>query len=350
MKKLYILIIALFAINVVNGQSCLTNGITFTTQAQIDNFQTNYPNCTQIEGNTKIQGSDITNLNGLSVLTSIGGDLSIIFLDISSLTGLDNLTSVGGNLDIVGNDVLTNLTGLNNLTFIGMRTLIFYNSALTSLFGMGNVTSIGGYLWIEGTSSLINLQGMEGLTSIGEGLCLNNNSELQSLSGLENVTSIGGSLYFSGNDSLTDLKELNNIIAMSIDSLVIRNNGQLSSCETQNICDYLANPSGTIEIHDNAPGCNSQVEVEAACATMSVEPLTTNPVFTIYPNPASTKITIESSSKGLMTFWTISGQEILHQTITEQTTPIDIGSLPNGVYFVRLTVEKAVQVGKFVKN
>ncbi len=61
--------------------SCLPEGITFTTQEEIDNFQTNYPNCTEIEGDVLIggwNGSNITNLNGLNVLTSIGGNLEIL--------------------------------------------------------------------------------------------------------------------------------------------------------------------------------------------------------------------------------------------------------------------------------
>ena len=33
---------------------CLPEGITFTTQEQIDNFQTNYPGCTEIEGDVYI--------------------------------------------------------------------------------------------------------------------------------------------------------------------------------------------------------------------------------------------------------------------------------------------------------
>jgi len=85
--------------------SCLPEGITFSTQAQIDNFQTNYPGCTEIEGNVTIHGNDITNLNGLNVLTSIGG-----YLDISgngaltSLSGLDNIEAAS----------ITNLTITNN--------------------------------------------------------------------------------------------------------------------------------------------------------------------------------------------------------------------------------------------
>ncbi len=57
------------------SQPCLPSGITFTTQEQIDNFQSIYPNCTEIEGDMIIEGNDITNLEGLSVLTAIGGFL-----------------------------------------------------------------------------------------------------------------------------------------------------------------------------------------------------------------------------------------------------------------------------------
>ena len=42
---------------------CLPEGITFTTQSQIDSFQVNYPGCTEIEGDLDLQGSGITNLN-----------------------------------------------------------------------------------------------------------------------------------------------------------------------------------------------------------------------------------------------------------------------------------------------
>ncbi len=55
MKKL-ILLLALITISHSIGisQGCLPEGITFTTQEQIDNFQTNYPGCTEIEGDVII--------------------------------------------------------------------------------------------------------------------------------------------------------------------------------------------------------------------------------------------------------------------------------------------------------
>ena len=113
MKKFYILLIALFLMNGAIGQDCIPEGITFTTQAQIDNFQTNYPNCNQIWGDVYIYGgNNITNLNGLSVLNSIGGSLNMEYnYSLTSLTGLNNLISIGGSLTIIYNNNLTTLSG-----------------------------------------------------------------------------------------------------------------------------------------------------------------------------------------------------------------------------------------------
>ena len=73
----------------------------------------------------------------------------------------------------------------------------------------------------------------------------------------------------------------------------------------------------------------------------------------IHPNPASTGVTIESAEpaiEGLLTISNISGMLILTCKVTGHKTRIDISILPGGVYFVRLTGDKTVQVGKFVKR
>ena len=78
MKKLISILIAvhcsLFTVHIIS-QPCLPEGITFTTQAQIDSFQINHPGCTEIEGNVEIKGDNITNLSGLNVLRNIGTKL-----------------------------------------------------------------------------------------------------------------------------------------------------------------------------------------------------------------------------------------------------------------------------------
>ena len=132
------------------SQPCLPEGIIFTSQAQIDSFQNNYPNCTEIEGDVAINGDDITNLNGLFVLTSLGGELLI-----------------GHNYQC--NPNLYDLSGLDNVTSIEENLVIHHNISLTSLTGLEGLNSIGGYLIITSNNELITLSGLEGLIYIGGG-------------------------------------------------------------------------------------------------------------------------------------------------------------------------------------
>src|SRR5690606_7427415 len=111
-----------------------------TSQAQIDAFATNYPNCTEVSGNLTIQGANITDLTPLSNLTSVGGYLRIYNnSNLINLDGLSNLTSVGGYLQISSNSSLTNLDGLSNLTSVGADLVIQYNSSLTDISGLQNI-------------------------------------------------------------------------------------------------------------------------------------------------------------------------------------------------------------------
>ena len=270
MKKLLLVtLISLISFTVLS-QSCLPEGITFTSQAQIDSFQIVHPNCTEIEGDVIINGVDITNLNGLSVLNSIGGDFDIgpdgwVGTSLTNLSGLENLTSVGINLGIYYSHSLTSLTGLEGLTSVGGHLTIYNNAALTDITALEGLTSIGGGLGISENQSLSNLAGLDNITSIGLSVWLDENAALTSLSALESLTSIGGELGVLYNDNLISLTGLDNIDAGSISNLTIHHNTSLTQCEVLSICDYLASPSGTIEIHDNATGCNSQEEVEEAC-------------------------------------------------------------------------------------
>jgi photosystem II stability/assembly factor-like uncharacterized protein len=70
----------------------------------------------------------------------------------------------------------------------------------------------------------------------------------------------------------------------------------------------------------------------------------------ISPNPPSSIITIETPTKGSLAILNLDGQLILHKETTEPTTTIDVYRLKSGIYFVRLTGERMVQVGKFVKQ
>jgi hypothetical protein len=432
MKKIILTVIAAaMSYCIVYPQPCLPEGITFTTQAQINNFQNNYPNCTQILGHVNISMTNITNLNGLSVLTSIGGYLAITYnYSLSNLSGLENLTSIGGTLSIESNNVLTNINGLASLTSIGGSGLwidsnpvltslaglenlttvngvtqggyvsvhdnpllnnltgleglvsieqdfqiynnisltsltdfeglssiggdlrIESNSSLNSIEGLGNLTTIGGSLFISWNNSLLNLTGLEGLTTIGEFLTILNNSSLTDITGLQNLVSISGALTFLSNANLTSLSGLENLNGNSITNLSITYNNSLSTCDVQSICEYLTAPNGTIEINDNATGCNSQEEVEEHCLTM-VEEINTENEITIIPNPSNDKITISLPAKisnNLLSIFNVSGEKVMERQLTDNEIQLDISALPRGVYFVMLQNEKMVEVGKMVKE
>ena len=142
-KQLTITIFLLgLAINML-AQSCLPDGMHFYRQDQIDNFTTNFPNCTEIEGDVTISELGnyvITNLDGLGVLTAVGGDLTISYLEsLTSLHGLHNITSVGGKLDISGTS-LVDMQGLSSLEYIGGSAWLY--GGIQSFAGLESLTEI----------------------------------------------------------------------------------------------------------------------------------------------------------------------------------------------------------------
>ncbi len=324
-KQVLLLVVIIIFPFVILAQSCLPDGITFTNQSQIDDFQTNYPGCSEIEGNVQINGADIVNLNGLSVLISISGNLYIGSENygnqsLINLAGLQNLTSIGGNFSVIQCNSLTNLMGLNNLTtieggtltirgnsilenLVGLENLasevgldinfnwgltsldglnnlnsllmlnLYHNEALMSIEALNNVTTVEGIVHIILNESLTSLSGLNNLISIGDRLRISENFTLDSIISLNNLTTIGGRLTISYNSSLTSLDGLDNIEPNSITHLSISNNGSLSNCEVQSICNYLSNPYGIVSIFSNASGCNSPPEIANSCGiTLSCLP------------------------------------------------------------------------------
>jgi len=125
---------------------CPPAGVGFSTQADVDSFAVNYPNCTEIED------------------LFIGTLSYFIPSDINDLSPLEGLTSVEVNL-VIERTGLSDLSGLDNLSYVGSTTRIFDNPNLKSLTGLENLTSTE-YMDIELNDSLTNLIGLENLTSI----------------------------------------------------------------------------------------------------------------------------------------------------------------------------------------
>ena len=343
MKKLFLLIaVTLLTIPIILSQTCLSEGISFTTQLQIDNFQSDFPNCITIEGDVEISGDEITNLNGLNVLISVEGELDIGYTTaLSNLTGLENISTLRETLRIYMNSGLSSLSGLDNLTTIGGNLRITNNTILTDLSALNNITTIPENLRVYMNDSLTNLSGMENITSVGDNLRITNNISLINISALNNLSSIGGELAVDNNDALISITGLENIDPASITELTIRNNFLLSTCEVESVCSYLAIPNGDISIHDNAPGCNNMDEVNEACNNLGISDLNKKLDFSIYPNPAGKDIFIKMTNEVVIeeiSIYNQLGQKVL--VINQPTESINVSKLGQGIFIVELVYEK----------
>lgn len=211
---LLLLALLLFFSSSLVAQPCFPEGISFNSQDDIDNFQFNYPDCDEIEGDVFIGGylNNISNLSGLEVIVSIGGNLEIEgAYSLTDLNGLENLTSVGGGLSLSLNNFLQDLSALSGLSFIGTYLSISGNQALTSLAGLENVELLESYLSIINNSTLISLFGLHTISSINGSVWIYQNESLNDLTGLSALELIGGDLTLTGNSLLGDCQGLENL-------------------------------------------------------------------------------------------------------------------------------------------
>ena len=248
-----------------------------------------------------------------------------------------------------------------NINSINDDLAIYDNNSLTSFEGLDNLICINGNFWIGtndfsggGNPSLTYITGLENLNSISKTFWIRNNSSLISLAGLINLNYVGGSLGIDYNNTLISLVGLDNTDSDSINFLSIKYNNSLSDCDIQSVCSYLATTNGTIDIHNNAFGCNSQEEVEEACWT-SVDEINPNNNLAISPNPISSSSVIEytlhQSSPVTLQILDIRGQVVISlidelQQQGEKRITFNSTVLKPGVYFCVLKTNKAIQTTK----
>jgi hypothetical protein len=95
---------------------------------------------------------------------------------------------------------------------------------------------------------------------------------------------------------------------------------------------------------------NSVSVTKDFCSPVSNNEIISNN-FTIYPNPASTAVTIIANNN----FHTVNvtnylGQTVISQSNTGNSVKLDISNLTNGVYFISIVSENGTNVNKFVKQ
>lgn len=192
MKKaiLPILFVFLFT-NLAISQGCFPDGITFSSQEQIDQFPIDYPNCTIVEGDLRIQGENITNLDSLYPITEIYGSLNFWQSDsLSSIVGLYKLSHVK-SIYFQHNDLLESLDGLENLKYIDESLYISSSAVLRDISALRNVKKVGIDLTVQGVTDIVDLSDFESLEEYSS-LSVSHNPDLQSLTGIGGMDSLIG--------------------------------------------------------------------------------------------------------------------------------------------------------------
>lgn len=317
MKKIYSILVFSILIIHFNFASPCQGNITFSSQAEIDAFPINYPECTEIQGNILIGlYSDITNLDGLNQIERINGNFDIIYnFQLQNLHGLQNLTHVDGYLSIGANPLLVNLIGLESLTHVQGDLAIASLENLNSLQGLNQLISVGGIMILSYLPNLVSLVPLNSLISIG-GLQINQNPLLESFQGFNSLVTIDGPVYFDANPLINDFNGFNNLKTINgnfnllymdnllnfegleslitlngevfilfnplLNSLVGLDNIQyesihylgieycpnLSFCSVSSVCSYLSNNRFAF-IGSNSTGCNDNQEILSRCSSDS---------------------------------------------------------------------------------
>ncbi|MDD3004150.1 T9SS type A sorting domain-containing protein [Flavobacterium sp.] len=356
-SKIIFLILAVF-ITVVMRAQCPTTALTFSTQAQIDNFSTTYPNCTILLAgiDVTITGNNITNLDGLSGITQINGAVEIRNNpNLTSLLGLANLTTAGSDFIIRNNAVLTSLAGLENLTSIQGEFTIRTNPSLTSIAALNALSTTNLDVIIRDNDALSSLNGLNNITVVGGILEIVQNAVLNDVSALSNISLITGgdegALVIEDNLLLTNLNNLGNANTQILGDLIIQNNPLLSQCAAQSICNYLNIPpaNATITIALNNTGCNSSTEVQNLCVLGM--PDHSVAAVQLFPNPVKEILTL-SHSKTISSVHIVNllGQNVFTKNYQDNLINIDLSSLSSGTYIVKTVINNQVLTSKFIKS
>jgi len=292
---------------------CPIGNLFLYTQADIDQFIIDYPNCTNFQNSIDISTSGLNNLNGLSNLIEIGGHLFIYSTDLVNLTGLDNLQIIGDYLQIENNDFLTDIESLGNITSLGGNLYVNNNPNLASCCPLinladlaitagnnyniddndddcsslpvieeycnpgicppGNVilesqadieqfinvypncTQIAGYLIIDGGDSndIVNINGLSNLILIEDNLTIEA-TQLTSLNALSNLLEVWGGLRIKNNTDLQNIDGLSNLIEIGEGPIFSFDNIEISNNNVLTNIDGLTNITnfvGNITIVDN---------------------------------------------------------------------------------------------------
>lgn len=339
----HILFVLFFSfIGLKSQESCTLGSTVFIRQNQLDSFLILNPNCVHVD-NIDIYGHNINNLKALKNLKNIGY-LSIRNTKINSLAGLENLERSKG-MTISQNKLLSDLSVLNNLHFSNIVS-ITNNDSLTSFEGLSGDSIMT--IILEGNKNVKNLTGLESrfcrilhLFNLNLNSFLGHNLENLKILYLSNINTLD-SLLFNNIESIKielspkilSLADLNSLL--TIKTLELYLNENLSECATELICRKLEDPTFSLDVTLNSNGCNSKEEIREKCTSFSENEL--NNVFEIYPQPVINELHLNGLKEPTdYKISNIEGKIIQHGQADDF---IDVSNLSKGFYVLHLYLKR----------
>ena len=360
MQRIVLLFTFLISSCIIFSQ-CPNHLVYLGSQSAVDNFAVTYPNCTIITNGLAIANSaDITDLTPLSVITSVSGttDEDLITIRnnavLENLDGLENINIGNPNgryIDIMNNPVLTNIQGLSGIngswhmglniannpllqSLQGLENIdlsnnisIYNNDALVNFTGLEGIIGLD-YMVLKDNDALIDLSGLDNLEAVGD-LFIRENANLVSVNGLNSLGIISG-VDLKDNPNLNDISQFDDTtLSIQFGGLHISNNPNLAVCTNNMVCTFIEN-GGFSNVENNAPGCNSVLEVEAQCDLINQCP---SGNITLMSQAEIDAFAVNYPNCTELSALSISGQDITNLTglhgITSISVWLDIKDNPN---------------------
>lgn len=124
----------------------------------------------------------------------------------------------------------------------------------------------------------------------------------------------------------------------------------LPVCSVKSICKYLQN-DGTSLVYGNLSGCNTALEILAACQVSDLEAFQENNEISLSPNPVQQTLFIGCNVTNPLTFriFNLMGAKLASGEFQEVGT-VDVSALPAGTYFLQIQAETGFYLKQFVKT
>ncbi|MBK6373410.1 MAG: T9SS type A sorting domain-containing protein [Saprospiraceae bacterium] len=342
-----IITLILFLIHNLSLSQCPPSNLYITSQASLDEFKLNYPNCEEIAGDLSVLATDITNLVGLDNIKSVKGTFFVTGSSmLKNFEGLSKLERIGDAVRIQSNEGLTSYEGLNNLKVVAGEYCYLEGSPLIkNLNGLNKLDSVMGIFQVWGMDEMTSLEGLESLKYVANDFAIFRNNNLKNLSGLGGLLQVDGSMRVYENNTINSLQGLNNE-ALLTSSLVVNFNPLLTTCAVEAICNYLIAPPSFFVFSDNAIGCNNENEVKQACLS-STSTSGFDDKIMVSSNPGDGNIEIIGSERiGAISVYDLFGKKI---SSAEAKNVINISNYPSGIYIIHLQIDSQNKSFKYLK-